>query len=874
MFYDAHRSNKELKMEQLFVTALPMRQCLFLGETVRRCPSGLPRTLSNLPRSQPHVVFPRRELKLRKRARNPQQWRHFVASDLNYERRRVEASPSMGTVEEKRGNDVFRPRILGDIPRSFGSVLRGGVLDDLLQTLRARYMERVTSEERSELTKDVVILYGKAVDEIRTCDELYYGSEPQQRVSDRDYDELMLHLLEIEKSYPQLVRENSPSQMVGQSRPQPIESHGSSEREKGASPSSAGSDNTTVAPRRAFSQTHHPVPMLSLGNAYSQSDLKSFSKKVDEANARICVELKIDGVALALHYENRKLVTAATRGNGRVGDDVTENIRAGLLGRGVLEGLPDTAPKSLVIVRGEVFISTDDFRKLQLQEEWKLSNARNAAAGAIKHKDSSEVRDRCVQFVAYECLVADDTMKEFESCWQTQGETLNGLGMWGFGSMPKHTFTVVETTEEAEEFAAVIEQSRGKLPFEADGVVLKIDDAKQRLLLGNTAKSPRGAIALKFTAKSVLTVINSVSMQVARTGVITPVAELEPAVIGGATIRRATLHNFDEVQRLGVCVGDEIVLVRGGDVIPKISRVNREGNVRIPIELPEKCPCCGEPVEVRKNAARNTTVLCSKSESCADQNLGRLCHFARRNAMDIGGIGKKTAAKLLDAGLIKAFADIFRLSMEELGQLEGFKEKSCQRLFNAIQEAKYNRTLEHIIIALGVPGIGTTGARELALKAGTLNGLRSITREELLGLPNTAEKSAADIEAFLQSDRMQSEIMQLEESGLQLKGVVVDDVADDDSEDMVLNQISGKLFAFTGTLENMKRTDAAKVVKKAGGTVADLSGKSDFLVCGENPGGKYHKAQRLGIQILSESDLQELLSGNNVQNTSEAEKAP
>jgi len=849
-------------MDQLFVTTVPMRQCLLLGEPVRRCPAGLSRTLSNRPNAPPPAAIPRRKPNLQKRARQPQQWRHFISSDLNNERRSLASTTPLDISEENRVYDVFRPRILSHIPAVFEVVLGGGVLDDFLHTLRSRYVERLSFEGVIELTKDVEILYAKVVEEIRKCDEMYYGSQPQPRVSDRDYDELLLHLIELEKSYPQLVREDSPSQTVGQSRDHLTGTDSALEESKAASEN----DNNISSSRRTFSHTQHPVPMLSLGNAYSQDDLKSFSKKVDEANARICVELKIDGVALSLHYENRKLVNAATRGNGRVGDDVTKNIRAGLFGRGVLEELPDTAPESLVIVRGEVFISSDDFRKLQQQDEWNLSNARNAAAGAIKHKESSEVRDRYVQFVAYECLVSDDSKNHFGSCWQTQWETLNGLDKWGFGCMPKSTFTVVDTTEEAEEFAAEIERSRGKLPFEADGVVLKIDEAKQRFHLGNTAKSPRGAIALKFTAKSVLTVINSVRMQVARTGVITPVAELEPAVIAGATIRRATLHNFDEVERLGVCVGDEVVLVRGGDVIPKISRVSREGTERIPIALPDKCPCCGAQVEVRKNAAGNTTVSCGKSESCADQSLGRLCHFVRRNAMDIEGIGKKTAEKLLDARLVKTFGDLFNISMGELAELEGFKDKSCRRLFNAVQEAKYNRTLEQIIIALGVPGIGTTGARELALKAGTLSGLRSITREDLLGLPNTAEKSASDIEAFLKSDRIQSEITSLENSGLQLKGVVVDNVTsdDDNSEDMVLKQISGKRFAFTGTLENMKRSDAVKLIKNAGGTVAELSGKSDFLVCGEKPGGKYHKAQRLGIQVLSESDLQELLTGESI----------
>lgn len=822
--------------------------------------------------------------KKRGRRKELEQWQKMIDRDLNADNRGQGfwpsgASPRLAAEKrayaariDRRNEKLLRYAKAGGI---VDTTLRGGALDMLLHTLRARYLERMHREDVEEratpLTDDVEALYALAVKEIRRCDALYYADDPQPLVSDQEYDELVMHLLELERVYPQIVAPDSPSQTVGHAAARDAAALGDASEADGEPVRAAEMGWRT--PARNFKQVTHPVRMLSLANAYSQADLKSFAAKVEHSGSRVAVEMKIDGVALSLHYEARRLVVAVTRGNGRVGDDVTENVRAALVGRGVPEELPMGAPDGLVVVRGEVFISPDDFRRLQEASETKLSNARNSAAGALKHKDPAEVRARCPQFVAYECLVrpvaadgsaAGDGAGEFESAWSTQGETLAGLPGWGFGAMPK--YAVLDTVSEVEQFAAEMEAARSTLPFEADGVVLKLDDASRRTALGSTAKAPRGAIALKFTARSVVTTVNAVRMQVSRTGVVTPVAELSPVVLGGATISRATLHNFDEVERIGVAVGDDVMLERGGDVIPKITHVEKLGQRRVPIVPPAECPCCGSDLIVDKPEGGSTSVTCTEPTECAGKNLGRLLHFARRDAMDIAGVGTKTASKLLDAGLVVRLADIFKLTLEDIMGMDGFKEKSSRSLHEAIQRAGGGRSLERLIIALGVPGIGRASARALAVNAVTIEGLQKLTRGSdaaLLNMPNVAEKSAERIAEYLGSIRMQAELAELAKA-VQLNGVVDEADADEagDGEKKVVDgiEISGKLFAVTGTLNAMPRAQALKQIKAAGGRVsATVSNKTDFLICGVDPGFKYHKAQRLGVRVLFEEDLKTLL---------------
>ncbi len=868
----------------LFVTSPPMRQCQLLGASLRQkhqqCIRGL-RRVSAPSRTVTTALTPQRpdpNFKKKKGRNKPlAQWQKHIDRDQNADNRGVGFWP-MGSHErlakERLVRDTFSEaynrRILSDVDvrSTVDTILEGdGPLDNLIFTLRARYMEHMRSQnvydKHPELTDVQRTLYNKTVKEIRRCDELYYADDPKPLVRDQDYDELVMHVLELERLFPELVTPDSPTQTVGHSAAKRSTELYEAIEESGEQIRAAEMQwrPKALAPPRIFKQLKHPIPMLSLSNAYNQRDLTSFGKKVEECGSRVAIEMKIDGVALSLHYKNRKLKKAVTRGNGRIGDDVTSNIRAGLLGRGVVSDLPDDAPDDFMVIRGEVFITPEDFQALLMEAETNLTNARNAAAGAIKHKDSREVRKRRVQFVAYECMRQDEETEEFSHVWKTQSETLAGLPTWGFGAMPK--FTVVDSIDEAQLFAAQVEEQREELPFETDGVVLKVDDAEKRHALGHTAKSPRGAIALKFTARSVVTTVSSVKMQVSRTGAITPVAELVPTTIGGATIRRATLHNFDEVKRLGVGVGDEVVLERGGDVIPKITRVVSQGERRVPIVVPTACPCCGASVKVKTNDAGNTEVSCSESNVCAGQNLGRLIHFVSRDAMEITGMGTKTISKLLDSGLVVRLADFFKLTMEDLLTLDGIKEKTANSLYSAIRDAAGNRTLERLIIALGVPGIGRTSARALALKAETLDGLRDLTspgNPALLSMPNVAEKSAERIAEYLRSTRIQTELRELNRV-LVLSGVVEEpDDVDDDTKNVSVRgiQISGKQFAFTGTLNSMCRREAMKRIREAGGRVGVLTVKTDYLICGVDPGFKYQKAQRLRVPVLFEDDLVEL----------------
>lgn len=761
-------------------------------------------------------------------------------------------------------------------------VLNGGPLDQLFYTLRAAWLDRIYDrlykKREPRLTDDVEALYDLVVKEIRECDSLYYADDPRPKIPDREYDELVLHLIELERHFPELIKPDSPSQTVG---------HCAAARSAKLYSDNDLSDTPLDAVESSWRpvthkwrQVQHPVSMLSLANAYSSRDLLTFAKRVEGTDSTICVEMKIDGVALSLHYQNRKLELAATRGNGRIGDDVTVNVRAALLQRGVPEVLPDDAPSGLVIVRGEVFISPQDFATVNALLDVKMSNARNAAAGALKHKDSTQVAKRRIQFIAYDCVTssphghtestpsqkADADPRDgrsFRSHWATQEETLRGLEEWQFGAMQR--YRTCDSVKAAEEFASQMELARKHLPFEADGIVLKINDSELRARVGHTAKAPRGAIAYKFAARSVLTTISNVVMQVSRSGVITPVAELQPVVIGGATISRATLHNFDEIKRLDVAVGDTVRLERGGDVIPKIVAVHlrEEEGMRTPIDIPKECPCCGAEVSVEQSPS--TTVICTDSVSCAGQNLGRLIHFASRNAMDISGLGTKTASKLLDSGLVVLLADLFKLSVDDILDLDGYAAKSAATLHESIQNAATSRSVEQIIIALGIPGVGRASARALALKAITLDRLLHLGsggRDGLLSLPNVAEKSAESIVKYINSPRLQREIKEL--ALVVSPARIVDDENSPydalvEESETASQAISGKTFAITGTLNSMARPAIVRLLKGAGGrVVSTVTKKTDYLISGVDPGFKYYKAQRIQVPILFEEDLPNL----------------
>lgn len=724
-------------------------------------------------------------------------------------------------------------------------------------------------------------------DEIRKCDDVYYSGQGQ-RVRDEEYDELVMHLAEMERVYPEIVTPDSPTQVVGHAA--------ASAAARGEHILTPLSMATVLSAR--FPPHRHAARMLSLGNA-RPGDVARF---VAKAPGEFCVEAKVDGVALGVSYRGGRLVCAATRGDGVVGDDVTANVREALVGRGV----PDVVPGGVdVDVRGEVYITPADFGALEDGDWGRLANARNAAAGGLKNKDPKEAAKRLLRFVAYECLGIPPEVVRRErerreserelragserlgegggeegktgagrvaSYWPTQVETLAGLKEWGFGAMTE--FRVCKNEEEIDSFAVEMEGRRKELAYEADGVVIKVNNAELRQALGHTAKAPRGAIALKFHSIGAETVVQSVAMQVSRCGSITPVALLRPVSVGGVVISRATLHNFDEVKRLDVAINDTVLVERGGDVIPKIKSVAARAAAadRKFIGIPTACPSCGEEVEVSKKERMATLVLCPNRLSCAAQSLGRLLHFCRRDSMDIQGLGEKTGIKLLANNLIINPSDLFSVSKASLLELDGFQEKSATALYSAIQNANGTRSLERVIIGLGIPGVGRASSRALALHAKSIEGLAKLAElspEDLMTLPNVAEKSAASIHGFLNEPRVAMELHALA-SSLSVASVVDDpdlDVAFDaasasnaEDGDDDGNPFAGKTVAFTGKLEMMPRPEAMKCIRSLGGkTVSVVTKNTGFLVAGSDPGVKFQKALRIGTPILAEEDLIVLL---------------
>lgn len=847
-------------------------------------------------------------------------------------------------------------RELFDLERRAMFELPGtGPADFLLELLRGRYMERHFDRAEGRtvvLTSDIPYLYRDLVKEILKCDEVYYAPNPpdKPRVTDQNYDELVMHLIELEREFPQLIDvDRSPSQRVGHYAAAQAAKLGLDieveDRYKGKkkTPEDGHTDymdavnsydkTVPVDLARPF-QYRHRQPMLSLDNARNHDDLAAFFRRAQLAGATdIAAELKIDGVALSLEYRHGSLFAASTRGSGRIGDDVTRNVTAALLGnRGVVEHIDDPNVPDWMIVRGEVYISSSDFIALNKTLERKLSNARNAAAGALQHKNAEEAVRRLLSFVAYDCLSApladieandsyyqtatsrpstvvqpkqvedsDDsnteTEPELESpstskpidvaaiikyAFDTQDETLRSLNRWGFGQMPYSA--VCKTLMEAESFAKQVETERKELPMEIDGIVFKWNSAIARAEAGNTARAPRGSIAYKFAAQARVTRLDDVVFQVSRKGIITPVAVLSPIRVGGALLSRATLHNFDEIERLGVMIGDRIRVERGGDVIPKVVGVvlpseeghdnvavaDSDGSERRIIKPPDECPSCGGEVKEAEQRGKGGCRLfvCTAGDKCSAQAYGRISHFAGRQAMNIQGLGPRTIQKLVDAGLIVIVADLFRLTRDDILTLEGFAEHSAENLVREIQNARTSRSLERVLIGMGMPGIGRIGARPLALKLGSLDTLLRLADPEqteredalavLLSVANIAERTAEALIDFL---RLSQHLMELRTMSQFVEpNAVVDDIMENSpslsnpvgSE----NPIAGRSFVFTGKFSSFNRPAVMKWVRSRGGRVmSDVSRKTDFVIFGLEPGQKLFKAQRLNVLTIDENEF-------------------
>lgn len=638
---------------------------------------------------------------------------------------------------------------------------------------------------------------------------LYYNLD-NPILSDTQYDELYKQLKDLEDQYPQYRTKNSPTQRVG------------------------------GQPGALFSPVKHAVPMLSLDNSYSPDDIREWyaraEKILQRSDFEMVVEAKIDGVSCSLTYENGILVTAASRGDGKVGEDITANART-------IQNIPqkiENAPAGLLEIRGEVYLEKKDLdelnRKQILLAENTFANTRNAAAGSLRQKDPQMTAQRPLKFFAHSfgtgAIAADSFSGFIDLCKQ-----------WGFSVCPARTKT--SQISEVIRFYHQFESSRHQLPFDVDGLVVKVNRFDFQRILGITAKSPRWAIAFKYPAPQATTTVKNILFSVGRSGVITPVAELTPVSVGGVTISNATLHNFDEIKRLGLRVGDSVIIERAGEVIPKVVKVAEHKGLQEVIP-PEICPSCAGPVYKEPDEVGYYCV----NPSCPAQLRARLLHFASRGAMDIEGLGDVVMDQLLENRYITDFADIYNLTFLHLLNLENFKDKKAQNLLDAIEASK-QKPLSRLLFALGIAFVGAKTAEILADRFRTLDALKNASLEELQGVREVGEIVSKSIYDFFRNPRAQEQIERLRAAGLNFT---------QPKKELSGNILEGKTLVFTGELKTMSRTEAELLAKEYGGKASgSVSKKTSYVVAGEAAGSKLKKAQELGVPVLSEDEFLTLI---------------
>ncbi|MCB9757620.1 MAG: NAD-dependent DNA ligase LigA [Candidatus Omnitrophica bacterium] len=653
--------------------------------------------------------------------------------------------------------------------------------------------------------------------QINQHNESYYN-RAQPLISDSEYDSLLKQLIVLEERFPHLKDKNSPTQRVG------------------ALVSAAG---PTI---------EHRTKMLSLDNTYSVADLQDWFKRIAKGLSgqavEFVVELKIDGVSASLIYENGAFVLGATRGDGVKGEDITPNLKTiRSIPLHLRQDTKSSLPRRLE-VRGEIYMTHKEFelmnkrRKEQGQEIF--VNPRNSTSGSLKLLDSRETASRHLQ-----CFIHSFGAIEGGVPFATQWEFLSLAKRYGFSVNAESSLCSKEAAVIA--FCQKWQNDRDTLPYEVDGVVIKVNDLKQQATLGSTLKSPRWAVAYKFPARQATTTVAAIDVQVGRTGVLTPVAKLMPVECGGVTIASVTLHNFAEIERLDIGIGARVLIERAGDVIPKVVKVLEPAKDKIKrFVVPKVCPACGG--EVAKLKLDNVLYRCLNA-SCPKQLERGLLHFASRKAMDIEGMGDAVVAQLLNKGLVKSFADIYELKKEQLLELELFKDKKADKLLAAIEKSKA-QSFSRLLYALGINNIGEKAAYMIAQRFGNFEQLFKASQEDIDAIPEVGEIMAESVYQFLHQSSTLRLIARLQKNGLNMQEVVVEHV----------DKLHGKKFVFTGELAGLSRLQAAEMVKELGGQVIDsVSQKTDFVVAGENPGSKYQKAVLLGVKILDLQQFKEMV---------------
>ncbi|HEY1404875.1 MAG TPA: NAD-dependent DNA ligase LigA [Pyrinomonadaceae bacterium] len=657
-------------------------------------------------------------------------------------------------------------------------------------------------------------------DELRHHEELYYVYDNPE-ISDADYDALMARLQQLEAEHPELATPDSPTQRVG------------------------------GRPLEGFEQYEHRRPMLSLDNSYNIEDLRAFDERVkrlaDGRRLEYVAELKIDGLSISLHYERGLLVRGVTRGDGRRGEDVTQNVRTI---RSIPLRLKDDPGAAGLEVRGEAYLSRKTFERINAAredaEEPRFANPRNAAAGTIRQLDPKIVAARRLDLFAYDVIGGE--RKAFATHW----EGLEWLERAGFQVSHKKLCLSIE---DVIEFCNEMEARRDELEYEIDGVVVKVNSAALQEEFGATAKSPRWAIAYKYPARQATTQVLDIIVQVGRTGALTPVAVLEPVLVAGSTVARATLHNEDEIKRLGLLKGDFVLIEKSGDVIPKVIRVveSRRTGAEKTFTMPEACPVCGGVVSRPEGEVVSRCV----AADCPAQLKARLLHYASRRAMRIEGLGDALADQFVQKKMVRDVAGLYELTHEQVAGLERMAEKSASNLLAQIEASK-TRDLPQLVLGLGIRHVGERTAAILARNFRSLEGLGAATVEELDAVPEIGLTVAESVHDWFADEGNRTLCAKLGAKGVRTKME-----ASAGSSGVRTEAFAGLLFVLTGKLETLTRDEAAALIEARGGRVtSSVSKKTGYVVAGEEAGSKLDKAQTLGVRVLDEAEFKKLLAGS------------
>jgi DNA ligase (NAD+) len=658
--------------------------------------------------------------------------------------------------------------------------------------------------------------------EVDRHNTLYY-EKARSEISDREYDSLVTELEELEKRHPELRRADSPTQRVGEK------------------------------PREGFAQIVHPVPMLSIANTYNHDELRDFDKRVKKLletskDIEYVVELKIDGVAVAIRYDDAKLTYGATRGDGRRGEDITENLKTLADVPRQLSAKPAKAGTFLE-VRGEVYLEKAAFEslneELELAGEERYANPRNLAAGSLKQKHAAETGKRPLRIFLYSVGATDYPLPP------THLQFLDYLEGIGFPVNPHRKLCT--SIEEVVEHSIAWEPKRDGLPYATDGLVVKVNRRDVWPTLGMTSKTPRWMVAYKFSAEQAETTLLDIQCQVGRTGIVTPVAHLAPVFLAGTTVSRATLHNADEIARLDVRIGDKVVVEKAGEIIPKVLRALpslRTGKEKV-YAFPQECPVCGSRLE---KSEAEVAIRCENA-SCPAQVRERILHFASRHAMDIEGLGDVLVGQLCDAAVVHNIADLYDLTEEQLTSMERMGRKSALNVLSELEASK-QRPMHNFVYGLGIPHVGTSGGRLLAQRYPTVDELLQCTREDLNQIEGVGDIMAEAIVDFLQNEENRELIRRLKERGVEMPNTLYRQKASIRED----NPFNGKTFVFTGTLTTLTRDEAKERVEALGAKASgSVSKKTDFVVAGEEAGSKLDKAQSLGVRVLTEEEFQAML---------------